>query len=425
MTEVRLRNVAQINPPSPAFDRASSNQSIVFLPMESIWPGRLDLSGRREKASVATGYTRFESGDVLVPKITPTFEASRSVLFPDVPGGVGVGTSELHVVRHSDRIDPRFLCYIFHSHDFLKVGESEMYGVAGQKRVPDEVIRNWRIDLPNVARQRVIADFLDCEQRNFDAIIDAFSVAQHALNERRIAGVFSLITGQSELDRKSSGLAWVATLPIGWRSVKLSYAARLGSGHTPSRARPEWWIDCVIPWVTTGEVFQMRSDRIEVLFDTREKISEIGVANSSAEIHPEGTVVLCRTAASAGYSAVMGTRMATSQDLATWTCGPELDPFYLLWCLRAMRSDLLGRLAFGSTHKTIYMPDLQSLRIPLPERSVQENIVTLIRQKNKEIDSCIDAIDTQVELLRERRQALITAAVTGQIDVTTARGIDA
>ena len=84
------------------------------------------------------------------------------------------------------------------------------------------------------------------------------------------------------------------------------------------------------------------------------------MANSSAELHPKGSVVLCRTA-SAGYSAVMGKDMATSQDFVAWRCGPQLDPFYLLWCLRAMRSDLLGRLAMGSTHKTIYVPDLQAL----------------------------------------------------------------
>ncbi|MGH3273360.1 MAG: restriction endonuclease subunit S, partial [Streptosporangiaceae bacterium] len=145
-----------------------------------------------------------------------------------------------------------------------------------------------------------------------------------------------------------------------------------------------------------------------------------GMENSSAELHPKGTVVLCRTA-SAGYSAVMGKDMATSQDFVTWTCGPQLDPFYLLWCLRAMRSDLLGRLAMGSTHQTIYVPDLQMVRIPLPPLSEQHRIVAALRTRNSAIDAATDAIDRQCALLDERRQALITAAVTGQIDVTTAR----
>ena len=168
----------------------------------------------------------------------------------------------------------------------------------------------------------------------------------------------------------------------------------------------------------------MRSDRLEYLTETREKISQLGLENSSAEIHPAGTVVLSRTA-SAGFSAIMADRMATSQDFATWTCGEYLLPEYLLWCLRAMRTDLLERLAMGSTHKTIYMPDLQGLRVPLPSRCEQERIVADIRSHNAAIDGVVDAVDQQWELLAERRQALITAAVTGQIDVSTASGVAA
>jgi type I restriction enzyme S subunit len=160
---------------------------------------------------------------------------------------------------------------------------------------------------------------------------------------------------------------------------------------------------------------------VEDLFETREKISELGLANSAAELHPRGTVFLCRTA-SAGYSGVMGLDMATSQDFVTWTCGPRLLPHFLLWCLRAMRTDLLGRLAMGSTHKTIYVPDLQMLRIPLPPTDEQEKIVHAIRGRNARIDTLTDRVRRQQELLRERRQALITAAVTGQFDVSTASG---
>jgi len=117
----------------------------------------------------------------------------------------------------------------------------------------------------------------------------------------------------------------------------------------------------------------------------------------------------------------MGNDMATSQDFVTWTCGPRLDPFYLLWCLRAMRGDLLGRLAMGSTHKTIYVPDLQMLRIPLPPIEEQRSIVSTIRNTNRQIDSLVDAIEAQLALLTERRQAVITAVVMGQINVTAIR----
>jgi type I restriction enzyme S subunit len=87
-----------------------------------------------------------------------------------------------------------------------------------------------------------------------------------------------------------------------------------------------------------------------------------------------------------------------------------------------MRQDLLGRLAMGSTHKTIYVPDLQMLRIPLPAMTEQRKIVDQIRRQNHRIDRLTDTVQRQLQVLAERRQALITAAVTGQIDVSTASG---
>ena len=77
----------------------------------------------------------------------------------------------------------------------------------------------------------------------------------------------------------------------------------------------------------------------------------------------------------------------------------------------------------GSTHKTIYVPDLQMLRIPLPELDAQNRIVADIRRSNATIDAAVDSIDRQLALLAERRQALITAAVTGEFDVSTAGGL--
>ena len=163
-------------------------------------------------------------------------------------------------------------------------------------------------------------------------------------------------------------------------------------------------------------MWQIRDDRIEYLSETREMISELGIANSSAELHPAGTVVLSRTA-SAGFSAIMATDMATSQDYVTWTCGPRLRPRFLLLCLRAMRQDLLGRLAMGSTHQTIYVPDIQSIRIPLPPLEEQDQLVEWVWQRLRRIDAATDAIRRQIDLLKERRQALITAAVTGQLEI--------
>jgi type I restriction enzyme S subunit len=267
--------------------------------------------------------------------------------------------------------------------------------------------------------QRTIARHLDRETAHVDALIASKRKMIELLDEKwqsimhdAVSGFYERVSGK----RRRTALSWLGSLPAHWREVQLKLVARLGTGHTPSRSHAEWWVDPTIPWITTGEVAQMRGDRIEYVTGTREKISEVGLANSSAEIHPAGTVVLCRTA-SAGYSAIMGRAMATSQDFATWTCGPLLHPRFLLLCLRVMRQDLLGRLAMGSTHKTIYMPDIESIAVPLPPIKEQEKVVADVYGEQGTLDACAERLRAQIDLLKERRQALITAAVTGELEI--------
>jgi type I restriction enzyme S subunit len=415
---VRLRHVAEVNPATPEFDHLRDDAPVTFLPLEAIWPrSSLDTSRVRPKGEVASGYTRFRAGDILIPKITPTFQASRTVLAPVLDHGVGAGTTELHVVRPGPRIDPRYLLYTLSSQPFLQEGEASMTGVAGQKRVPDDFVRDLPVLLRPIGEQRAIADYLDAETVRIDALTSRYLELVGRLAEQRGAITLAGVSGGPLAGpSRSSSLTWLTKVPSHWAEVRLTLLAHLGSGHTPSREHPEWWTDCTIPWITTGEVWQIRDDRVEYLIETREMISELGIANSSAELHPAGTVVLSRTA-SAGFSAIMATDMATSQDYVTWTCGPLLRPRFLLLCLRSMRPDLLGRLAMGSTHQTIYVPDIQSIRIPLPPLEEQDQLVEWTWQRLHRIDAALDAIRRQVELLAERRQALITAAVTDQPNI--------
>jgi type I restriction enzyme S subunit len=326
--------------------------------------------------------------------------------------------------QHLFRVDPKhgiertWLSYV------LQVGLDRlrplMHGSA-MTHITREMLRTLSVAVPPASEQRAIADYLDTETARIDALITKKRHLVELLDRARMSvmteGVCGSLIGATQ---EPTSLAWMRSKGKGWREPKLNFVARLGTGHTPSRAHPEWWVDCTIPWVTTGEVAQMRSDRIEFINDTREAISLLGVANSSAMVHPAGTVVLCRTAASAGYSAIMRQDMATSQDIVTWTCGPMIRPRFLLLCLRAMRQDLLGRLAAGSTHKTIYMPEVESLRVPLPTIAEQDQIVDAVWSRLNLVHRAIDATERQIDLLVEHRQALITAAVTGELAVPSA-----
>jgi type I restriction enzyme S subunit len=80
-----------------------------------------------------------------------------------------------------------------------------------------------------------------------------------------------------------------------------------------------------------------------------------------------------------------------------------------------MRQDLLGRLAMGSTHKTIYMPDIESIEVPVPPLSEQEELVEAAYAQKRKLEDCATRMSKQVELLRERRHTVVSAAVTGQL----------
>ena len=187
------------------------------------------------------------------------------------------------------------------------------------------------------------------------------------------------------------------------------------SGHTPSRQHPEYWEDCDIPWFTLSDVWQLRDGRATYLDGTRELISGVGIANSAAELLPADTVILSRTA-SIGFSGILPVPMATSQDFWNWVCGPKLMPKYLLLTFRSMK-DEFNRLMVGSTHRTIYEASAASFRVPVPPIAEQQAIIRFLERRLPANDAARDVATLAIERLQEHRTALVTAAVTGKIDV--------
>ena len=111
--------------------------------------------------------------------------------------------------------------------------------------------------------------------------------------------------------------------------------------------------------------------------------------------------------------------MATTQDFANWVPGPLVESSYLLYVLRAMRSEF-ERLRFGSTHKTIYMSDIGKLVMPLPPIEEQRAIVHHIKQESTRLLLLRRRIIEAIDRFREFREGLISATIMGQFDVVEA-----
>ena len=150
---------------------------------------------------------------------------------------------------------------------------------------------------------------------------------------------------------RDSGVGWLGQVPEHWDVCRTKFVARLESGHTPSRQHPEYWVDCAIPWFSLADVWHIRDGKTEYVNETAEKVSELGIANSSARLLPKGIVIVSRTA-SVEFSAILGVDAATTQDFVNWVCGNRTRPEYLLYVFRGMRQEF-RRLTMGSTHQTI------------------------------------------------------------------------
>jgi type I restriction enzyme S subunit len=274
------------------------------------------------------------------------------------------------------------------------------------------------IPVPDLAAQKAIAAFLDGKTARIDKLIAKKERQAAALLEREEATFLGVITAQSTTGpRKNSGVEWIGSIPAHWSAPKFTHVARQETGHTPSRKEESYWVpeECVIPWFSLADVWQIRDGGQIYVHDTAEKISEIGMENSAARLLPADTVILSRTA-SVGFPAILSVPMATTQDFAGWICGHRVRPKFLYYVLRSMKP-VFRRLMMGSTHQTIYMPDIRAFRLPLPSLNEQDTIVQHLDQLTGSFRSAARKIVDSVERLREHRAALITAAVAGQIEV--------
>jgi type I restriction enzyme, S subunit len=198
-------------------------------------------------------------------------------------------------------------------------------------------------------------------------------------------------------------------LPVGWSWVSLLRVARQETGHTPSRGHADYW-DGGVPWIGIRDAGAHHG---QVILDTLQTISDLGLENSSARLLPANTVCLSRTA-SVGYVTVMGRPMATSQDFATWTCTAALEPRYLMYALMAEGDDIRA-FGKGSTHTTIYFPEIRALHIALPPIEEQRQIVGLLDAALAEIDRLATEADAARQLLERLDQAILAKAFRGEL----------
>ncbi len=395
---VRLRHVADVNPQTPEFERAPLDAGVTFLPLEAVWADeRLDVERTRPRSEVSSGYMRFRSGDILCPKVTPTFQAARSALVVTNQLGVGAATTEVHVVRAKPDVDARYIRYGLLSKPFLEEGASRFQGVAGLQRVPDDFVRDFRLLSVPLVEQRRIADFLDDKLAVLEAVAKAIVQMSDQSAEHAQVSMDILYDGTGSRPPLKGLLqefpAYGVLVPTFIaEGVPFIRIKDLTAAGTLDRS--------ALPQITVAQSQEYRrtvlrtGDVLLGVVGSTDKMAVVPSALSGANI--ARAVARLRPRAGVPPAVLVGWAQTSHYGRAV---------------LAVTESD--------TAQPTLNMSDLRNFRIPLPNRPLPDlaAAVLLIQARCTALQQ---ETSRQRQLIEERKRALITACVTGEFDVSTA-----
>jgi type I restriction enzyme, S subunit len=387
----------------------SEVRRVTFLPMEAIGEhGEIDLSNVRDIEEVRSGYTQFFDGDVVIAKITPCFENGKGALVKGTSDGVGFGTTELHVLTPSDELDGRFLYFTTASPHFRRLGEAMMTGAAGQKRVPEDFVRDFTIQVPPLPQQRAIANYLDKETKRLDTLVDAKEDMLTLLSGKRQAIVTRAVTRGLDptVSFRESGIPWLGTIPSHWELKRVKYLFKLIADPAPE-----------------NNEFELLSLYTDVGVRPRKELEARGNKATTTDSYwmvRRGDLIVNKLLAWMGAFGVSDYDGVTSPayDILRPVSGINSLYYHHLFrcgiCLPEIRRRSYGIM---DMRLRLYFDRFGDMPVPVPPIAEQAAIITHISRETSELDALCEATERTISLLNERRAAVIAAAVTGQIEV--------
>jgi len=213
---------------------------------------------------------------------------------------------------------------------------------------------------------------------------------------------------------KDSGVEWLGAVPTYWESWKISHAfGELGSGTTPPTSEAEWYDNGTVPWVTTGEL------RESVILETKKLLAPTALSAFSAlRLHPAGSLAIAMYGATIGRLGILGVDATTNQACCLLTRPNKLHVKFTFYWLLVFKQSIIDLYASGGGQPNINQEIIANLKVPAPGVSEQTQIARFLDHETARIDALIEEQQRLIELLKEKRQAVISHAVTKGLDPT-------
>lgn len=473
--KTQLSDICEINPRADksAFD-ADTVVSFVPMPAVEAETGKIDVSETRTFAQVKQGYTPFKKGDVLFAKITPCMENGKMAIVPEMVSEHGFGSTEFHVLRPAEGVDPKYVYLAVSNRGFRYHAEHNMTGAVGQKRVPASILEERELGLPPTHEQRRIVEKIETLFDEIDKGVESLKTARATLSLYRQSLLKSAFEGRltadwraqnaDQLEAPESLLARIqferdtryeAALNA-WQDALAEWRADGEKGKKPAkpkgpetislsrskRDQPEiccnWALDAFgnhIEFLTSGSrgwakfyaskgatfirAQNLKHDRLD-LNDIAFVALPPGKAEGMRTRVTKGDVLITITGANVTKTAVVDADLEeayVSQHVALCRLAPSIKSRYV-W--QFLVSETWGRkqleqAAYGAGKPGLNLTNILEVAIPICSHAEQTEIICLLDARLEAADALGAEIDAALARADALRQSILKKAFSGQL----------
>ncbi|WP_266070778.1 restriction endonuclease subunit S [Salinimicrobium profundisediminis] len=358
---------------------------------------------------------RISEGQFIMSKIDAR-NGAFGIVPPELEGAITT-QDFLSYNINTEKILPEFFNLITGTKHFAELCQKASSGTTGRQRVDEKAFLGFRIPVPQIEIQKEIVkqyrNNVEEEIQLQSTLIALKDEIDLYLNDK--LGITSYNsqepTKRFNVVSFSSLSEWGINSPMArmrnfysnlkFRTLPISALCKISSGGTPSRSNKQYY-GGEIPWIKTGEV------RENIITETEEYITELGLKRSSAKLYPKGSLIVAMYGATAGRSAKLGIDATTNQACAVLhNINAELILTDFLWIYLISQIENFRLLASGSAQPNLNASKVANYLVPIPTISEQKQIlddINVIKDK-------ISRLETEIERVSEQTKSQFESAI--------------
>lgn len=350
--------------------------------------------------------------DVLLAKDGSTLGTVNVVRILPRPTTVN---SSIAVITPKVNLNGVFLYYLFES-SYMENTIQQIKGGMGVPHLFQEDLNKFYLGVPPIPEQIAIATFLDRETAKIDELVAEQRKLIELLKEKRQAVISHAVTKglDPNVKLKPSGIEWLGDVPGHWDVKAMRTISNVVRGASPRPAGdPLYFNGDAMPWVTVAEITK---DELIDLTSTETCLTAAGAELS--KVFPKGTLIYSNSGATLGVPKILKIDACANDGVVAFErLSLSIDPKFLYHFLTSITDCIREKVKQGSGQPNLNTDIVKALRFGVPPLREQKQIVLYIEEIANQFRDLTTEAERAIELLQERRTALISAAVTGKIDV--------